>query len=51
MFDIQDYLLRSIELFESKAAAAASPALKRAYLDLADHYRSRLKNAPSLIKA
>jgi hypothetical protein len=51
MFDIHDYLLRSLELFESKAAGAASPGLRKAYLDLADHYRSRLKNAPSLIKA
>jgi hypothetical protein len=36
-------LLRSIEAVEAKAAAAGSGSLRRAYLDLADHYRSRLR--------
>lgn len=51
MHDIHEYLLRSIELVEAKGAAAVSPALKKAYLDLADHYRSRLNNAPRPLKA
>ena len=37
-------LLRSIEAVEAKAAAAGSEALRQAYLDLADHYRSRLRS-------
>ena len=37
------HLLRSIEAVEAKAAAAGSDSLRRAYLDLADHYRSRLR--------
>jgi len=46
MHELQRSLLRSLEAVEAKAAAAASPALRRAYLDLADHYRSRLKQVP-----
>ena len=38
------HLLRSIEAVEAKAAAAGSDSLRRAYLDLADHYRSRLRS-------
>lgn len=50
MLDL-DYCLRtSLENVERKAAAARSPAVKKAYLDLADHYRSRLRFSPGLVK-
>lgn len=48
MHELQRGLLRSLEAVEAKAAAAASPTLRQAYLDLADHYRSRLKQVPRL---
>jgi hypothetical protein len=50
MLDL-DYCLRSsLEQVEGKAAAARSPAVRKAYLDLAEHYRARLKFAPVMLK-
>lgn len=50
MLDL-DYCLRSLlENVEIKAAAARSAAVRKAYQDLAEHYRSRLKLTPGLIR-
>jgi hypothetical protein len=50
MLDLDYSLRNSLENVERKAAAARSPAAKKAYLDLAEHYRARLRFAPGPVK-
>lgn len=39
MFGVEEYLRQSLASAQRKATTVDSPASKRAYLDLVDHYR------------
>lgn len=50
MLGVEDYLRQALASAERKAATVDSPAARRAYLDLVDHYRVRLMRVPAVMK-